>query len=172
MTLMGVVVGTLGTILATQLHDRSQWTRALSVRWDERRIDAYAQFARALKEAQQVSYRLSAQDRPSLRAPAIDRDEGLALLSQAYIEHTKAWENVLLLGDAATVTAARGWRAAVEQLELSARGRPSEGFEWDSAVERMNEGRDRFYDAARASLAVQGGPIAQAAWLALRRDAA
>lgn len=170
--LIGVAIGTLGTILATQLRDRAQWTRAQSVRWDERRIDAYAQYARALKDVHQISLRLVAPDRPESRATPIDREAGLTMLAQAYSEQTKAWEAVLLLGDAATVTAAREWRKAVEQLELTARGRRLDGFEWDPALQRVNAGRDGFYEAARAGLAVRGGPVSQTPWLAPGRDTA
>jgi len=45
--LIGVAVGTVGTIVATGLADRSRWRRRQSVRWDERRLDAYVAFARA-----------------------------------------------------------------------------------------------------------------------------
>lgn len=169
-TLIGVVIGTLGTILATQLGDRARWRRTQSVRWDERRVDAYAEYARALKEVHLLATRLTAASRPSSHTHPIDPDAGLTLLAAADAERTKAWERVLLFGDAATVTAAREWRNAVLQLELFARGRSPADFEWIPAVQRADEGRDRFYEAARASLAVGGGTVAQAPWLAHRQD--
>lgn len=168
--LIGVVVGTLGTILATQLSDRARWRRAQSVRWDDRRVDAYAEYARALKEVHLLATRLTAPSRPSSHAHAIDPDAGLVLLAAADAERTKAWERVLLLGDAATVAAAREWRHAVLQLELSARGRSPADFEWVPAVRRADQGRDRFYEAARASLAVGGGAVAQVPWLEQRQE--
>jgi hypothetical protein len=51
----------------------------------------------------------------------IDRVTGLEMLAQADADRTKLWEAVLLLGDAATVAAAREWKMAVGQLELFAR---------------------------------------------------
>ncbi|QQM46385.1 hypothetical protein [Streptomyces liliifuscus] len=72
---------------------------------------------------------------------------------------------MLLLGDADTVAAAREWRWAVLQLERAARGIASDDFDWVAAVRRADEGRDRFYTAARASLTVGGGDVAQARWL-------
>lgn len=168
--LIGVVIGTLGTILATGLTDRSRWVRAQSVRWDERRIDAYAEHARALKEVHTLALRIAAADRGASNAHPIDRDAGLALLAQADAERSKAWEKVLLLGDANSVAAAREWRDAVWALALAARGRATEGFDWAPAMRRADENRDRFYEAARASLAVGGGTVAQSAWLAQRRS--
>ena len=100
--LLGVLVGTIGTIVATSLADRSRWRRNQTVRWDERRLDAYVEFARALKEAHTIASRAT--------GGYLDRDVALAELAEADFRHTLAWENVLLLGDAPTVTAARAWR--------------------------------------------------------------
>jgi hypothetical protein len=158
--LIGVAVGTLGTILATSVSDRSKWTRAQAVRWDERRVDAYATFARAVKEMHLVAMRLT-------RSAATDPAD-LHELNEADNECSKAWEGVLLLGDAGTVDAAREWRESVYQLVSAARGRASADFDRDTALHRADEGRDRFYAAARTSLAV-GGAVAQAPWLIQRR---
>lgn len=159
--LIGVAVGTLGTILATSVSDRSKWTRAQAVRWDERRVDAYATFARTVKEMHLVAMRLT-------RSPATEPAD-LHELNEADNECSKAWEGVLLLGDAGTVDAARDWREAAYQLVSAARGRASADFDRDSALYRADEGRDRFYAAARTSLAVGGGAVAQAPWLTQRR---
>jgi hypothetical protein len=162
--LIGVAVGTLGTILATSVSERTKWTRAQAVRWDERRVDAYATFARAVKEMHLVAMRLT---RPSPNEPA-DREADLHLLNEADNECSKAWEGLLLLGDAPTVDAGRNWREAAYQLVSAARGRAGEHFDREAAVHGIDEGRDRFYAAARTSLAV-GGPVAQAHWLTQRR---
>ncbi|MFJ5779556.1 hypothetical protein [Streptomyces sp. NPDC093094] len=167
--LMGVVVGVLGTLLTSRLNDKAQWTRTLSVRWDERRLDAYSEFGRALKEVHILAHRITAQSRPGSRAHAIDRSTGLELMAQADAQRTKAWEGVLLLGDADTVAAAREWRWSVQQLERAARGIAGDGFDWEAAVRRADEDRDRFYVAARAGLTVAGGDVAQARWLTDRQ---
>jgi hypothetical protein len=164
--LLGVVVGTAGTIIATTIGDRSRWRRTQSVRWDERRLTAYMEFAKAIKEVHQLTFRLAAPRLPRTRAIPIDPEAGLELLTQAKVGHTKAWEAVLLLGDATTITAARRWRDAVDELELIARGLADDGVSWASAVHTVNEARDKFYLAARAGLAVGSGAVAQAEWLA------
>ncbi|MEU1164705.1 hypothetical protein ABZ372_30715 [Streptomyces sp. NPDC005921] len=167
--LIGVIVGVLGTLLTTRLNERAQWERALSVRWDARRLDAYSEFGRALKEVHLLAHRLTASSRPSSRAHPIDRAAGLELIAQADAQRTKAWEGVLLLGDADTVAAARDWRWAVLQLERGARGIADDDFDWTAAVRRADERRDRFYVAARASLTVGSGDVAQARWLVDRQ---
>ena len=73
------------------------------------------------------------------------------------------------MGDAATVDVAREWRAAVRKLELIARGVVAESEQWDAAVQQADDARDQFYVAARASLVVGGGNVAQSPWLASRK---
>jgi hypothetical protein len=160
--LLGVVVGTAGTIVATTIGDRSRWRRTQSVRWDERRLTSYMDFAKAIKDVHQLTFRLVAARLPQTGAIPIDPAEGLELLTQAKLAHTKAWEAVLLLGDSATVGAGRQWREAVGRLELIARGLAGDDVSWASAVRAVDEARDKFYLAARAGLAVGSGAVAQA----------
>ncbi len=164
--LIGVLVGTLGTILATTLTDRTRWRRTLSVRWDERRLDAYVEYGSAVKEIHALLFRITAEDRPGSLAHRIDRDAGLASLAEADAARTKAWEKVLMLGDPAAVAAARDWREAVRKLEFFALGVTTDWERWDGAVRDVDDARDRFYVAARASLTVGGGSVAQSPWLA------
>jgi len=168
--LIGVAVGALATILATSFTDRSRWRRSQSVRWDERRLDAYADYAQAIKEIHLLAFRLSATRRGSSRSQPIDRETGMDLLAQADLHRSKMWESVLLLGDAATVEAARLWHEAVRRLVRLASERtndPShEGSEdlsddWRAAVQLVDNTRDLFYIAARQNLLVEGGLVAQ-----------
>ncbi|WP_433457637.1 hypothetical protein [Micromonospora sp. CA-248212] len=81
--LLGVLVGTLGTILATTLTDRARWRRSQSTRWDERRLDAYVDYAHALKESYAVALRMTADLRPESHSHPIDREGGLARLAES-----------------------------------------------------------------------------------------
>ena len=139
------------------------------MRWDERRLDAYVEYAAAVKEIHALLFRLTAVHRPGSLAHPIDKEAGVALLAQAEATRTMTWEKVFMLGDAATVDAAREWRAAVRKLELFARGVVAEWEQWDAAVQQADDARDQFYVAARASLVVGGGNVAQSPWLASRK---
>lgn len=119
--LLGVLVGTIGTMVATTVTERARWRRSQNVRWDERRLDAYADFTRAVKEVHLVSLGMLSGHRPGSRTPTLDREDGLARLAEADVRHTLTWEAVLLLGDATTVRAASTWRHAVRNLEQAAR---------------------------------------------------
>lgn len=163
--LIGVVIGVLGTILATTTADRARWKRDQSVRWDERRLDAYREYARAIKEIHTTALRLTAG--PASLSQPIERKEGLRLLEQANDNRTKIWETMLLLGDEATVSAAREWRYAVRQLEDLARKSTNEHDEtvrWP-LVDHANQARDNYYAIARKTLDIRGGSVEQAPWL-------
>jgi hypothetical protein len=165
--LIGVAVGILGTIFATTVTDRARWQRDQSVRWDERRLDAYAEYARVIKEIHTLALGLTAARMSLNWGRPIDREVGLTLLDQAEDNRTKTWEVVLLLGDSATVASAREWRNSVGKLVSFARD-PSDddkSAEWLLAVRATDEARDRFYEAARHSVNVRGGSVAQAKWL-------
>jgi hypothetical protein len=163
--LVGVVLGALATIVATSVNDKSRWKRAQSVRWDERRLEAYTEYARAIKDVYTAAARLATERIPVLSAAPVGRESGLELLAEATAQRTKAWETVLLLGDAPTVRAARDWREAIWQLERIATDSALGSSEWEQSIGAVDRARDSFYAAARGSLAVVGGSVAQASWL-------
>ncbi|MGW0213900.1 hypothetical protein ACWDXH_05880 [Micromonospora chokoriensis] len=163
--LLGVLVGTLGTILATSLADRARWRRSQSVRWDERRLDAYVEYAHALKESHMVALRMTADLRPGSHSHPIDRDDGLVRLAESDARRTIVWENLLLLGDEPTVVAAAGWRDAIWQVERLARGVTEAPSDISPLLIQINDARDGYYRAARRSLGVRGGSVEQSAAL-------
>ncbi|MFF0468608.1 hypothetical protein ACFYPX_14395 [Micromonospora zamorensis] len=163
--LLGVLVGTLGTILATSLADRARWRRSQSVRWDERRLDAYVDYAHALKESHAVALRMTADLRPGSHSHPIEREDGLARLATSDARRTLVWENLLLLGDEPTVVAAANWRDAIWQVERLARGIVEAPPDVAEMLSRVNEARDGYYRAARRSLGVRGGSVEQSAAL-------
>jgi hypothetical protein len=48
-TLVGVLIGAAATYGATSLTERARWRRAQAVRWDEKKVNAYAEYANAVK---------------------------------------------------------------------------------------------------------------------------
>jgi hypothetical protein len=110
--------------------------------------------------------RVIAAHHPRISAQPIDQPTGVKMLTRADANRTRAWESMLLLGDARTIAAARLWRSAVRKVELLARDCDGHNDGWEAqvmaAVREVNEARDRFYLAARQSLAIGGEPEAQA----------
>jgi hypothetical protein len=166
--ILGVLVGALGTLLVTSLTDRARWRRDQAVRWDTRRLDAYVAYAATVKEIHALALRVSAPYRRYSKSRPIDREQGLELLAEANARRTKAWEAMLLLGDEITVTAARAWQDAVGAEENLCSGDSIDETEWQSAVEAVDQARDLFYLAARESLGVHGGSVAQSPFLRAR----
>jgi hypothetical protein len=170
--IFGVIVGALGTLLVTSLTDRARWRRDQTIRWDTRRLDAYVAYAATVKEIHTLTFRISAPRRRSSNSRPIDREQGLELLAEANVQRTKAWEAVLLLGDESTVMAARAWQNAVYVEQDLCSNDSIDEMEWESAVDTVNQARDRFYVAARESLGVHGGSVAQSNFLQVRAQAA
>lgn len=49
-TLLAVALGAVLSMAATMVVEKARWRREQSVRWDERRLSAYAEYAHAVKE--------------------------------------------------------------------------------------------------------------------------
>lgn len=160
-------MGIVGTIIATFISDRGRWKRDQVSRWDVRRLDAYSEYAKAVKDIHALTFRLTAHRMSVNKNSPMDRGTGLELIAQAELVRTKTWEAVLLLGDELTVAAARQWWYAVARLTDFAYdpSEKDESSEWLTSVRAADELRDRFYATARQSLGVRGGSVAQAPWL-------
>jgi hypothetical protein len=166
--ILGVIVGALGTLLVTNFTDKARWRRDQAVRWDTRRLDAYVALAAIVKEIHAVALRVSAPHRRYSKSRPIDREQAIELLDEANARRTKAWESILLLGDEATVAAARVWQDAVGAEEYLCTSDSIDETEWQSAVEAVDQARDSFYLAARENLGVHGGSVAQSPFLRAR----
>lgn len=122
LVLAGVVIGALASYLTTAATERARWRRALDSRWDDRRVEAYASYAQAVKEIISVSSRIVAGLGIAVNPqPLTPTEENLELLASAGAKRALAWEAVLLLGHPETVMAARSWHEAVWRLEGFAR---------------------------------------------------
>ena len=80
-TLVGVIFGALATILATTYAERSQWKRNQAVRWDAKRLEAYAQYAETIRNLHLIATRMSAPMRPGSRSQPLDPAVGEELIS-------------------------------------------------------------------------------------------
>lgn len=156
--LIGVIVG----IVATSWADKARWSRLQAIRWDERRVDAYAEYAKAIKRTHYTALRIVRPDRSDNLTKPLDRQTALEMLTQAEDQRTEAWELILLLADTATAHAGLRWHAAVRREAEFARSRPrdAESDDWIALVKDVDRARDLFYEAARHNLSVGGGRVA------------
>lgn len=134
------------------------WRRERSSRWDDRRAQAYADYAYAVKNVYVQCRRAD-----SLRRQGADTrpayEQALTELERLTDERTAKWEAVLLLGDPATIEAGRIWHRRVWQVELFARGTRTDAEHLESLLDTVISDRDRFYDAARHDLGITSGDI-------------
>jgi hypothetical protein len=155
------VVGTLATNLVTHLITvKGQYRR----RWDERRMEIYAEYARSVKRITFLSARVAAARGLPYELAPLDPDEGLPALAAAEEERAARWEPVLLLGDTDVVKAARAWHHEAWHMVEFANGRFTDVAEWNKTIDAMDNARAAFYRVARRDLAVGKGDIPPQAW--------
>ncbi|MFE6766763.1 hypothetical protein [Streptomyces sp. NPDC057689] len=156
--LAGVALGALTSFLVTSANERTRWRRQQSVRWDEHRLTAYADYAHAVKELA-ARYQMLAAGRGLTTGPVpMDATpEFIAEVSQLEARRSALSETLGLLGDTEANTASKNVDQCLWRLEGLARGvDPSAGQDWGEAYLRFRQARDRYVEHARASLGVPG----------------
>jgi hypothetical protein len=153
-TLLGVFLGAAATYSVTSLTERTRWRRLQDSRWDDRRLNAYVEYANAVKKCMQLSYRMAASLGMPSNGQPLDVAEGLPMLAAAEADRAVKWENVLLLGNGAVIEAGRRWHELSWKLEWFIRGKLNGDEEFKSSYEAANDARTTFYDRARRDLGI------------------
>ncbi|MEU5402871.1 hypothetical protein ABZ348_26645 [Streptomyces sp. NPDC005963] len=164
--LVGVALGAAASFLVSSLNERSRWRREQSVRWDERRLDAYGEYIHAVKELA-GRYQGIAAGRGLVTGPSpLDpTPEVLAELGVAETRRSALGETCELLGDTETNTASKTLNHCLWRLEHLARGVPTEAEQgWDQAYAEFRVAQKRYVECARASLGVTGPVGRDVAW--------
>jgi hypothetical protein len=154
--LIGVLVGALASFAATSVAERARWRRTQAVRWDDRRLTAYVEYAHAVKKVISLSVRLAAHRGVHSDIDRLAPEEGMPALAAAEEERTMKWEAVLLLGTDRTVVAARAWHESVFILQRFAAGEPVEST-WADAVKAVSRARQAFYESAKRDIGIAVG---------------
>jgi hypothetical protein len=115
-TLIAAGVGALAAYLAGAATERTRWRRERSGRWDDRRAQAYAEYAHAVKDVYVQCMRAYGLRGKRAVARAAYR-EALTELERLTDDRTAKWEAVLLLGDPEAIKAGRTWHRRVWQVE-------------------------------------------------------
>lgn len=158
-TLIGVIVGALASYLAATANDRTRWRREQLTRWDETRARVYAAYGTAVKAQYELCKRAAAARGLPTTSEPIEIGEGTEALARIEAKRAAKFEQVLLMGSPAVVTAARTWHRAVWDLELFARGVQEDLVAWRAVDDATTEARTAYYNAARADLGVISGPL-------------
>src|SRR5690242_17412072 len=107
--LIGVVIGALGSYLAVVRGDQARFRREQAARWEERRLAVYTDYARTLKQAVTLTYRVAAHLGNDPHPHPLSPEEAAPLLAEAGLARDPAGEALLLLGSTAVVEKARVW---------------------------------------------------------------
>ena len=137
-TLLGVTIGALASFVTTRLVDRSRWQREEALRWDTKRLESYGEFASALREFITIGYRITAGLGLPASAQPLDTTTGLPALATTGGEVSVKWEQVLMLGAPAVITAAHEWRNGAICLEKFALGLRKDAAEYAEAIQDLS----------------------------------
>lgn len=154
--LIGVVIGALGSYLATSRMENARWRREQRVRWDAERRKAYSEYAHSVNRLTTQHGRIAAARGIKNNFMPTELDGALSRLVEFASDRGTAWEAVLLMGNQATIEAGRRWHAAVFRLEPFSRGVTLDSDEWSERYFRAGEARDGFYEQARRDLGIYG----------------
>ncbi|MFD5336784.1 hypothetical protein [Streptomyces hawaiiensis] len=163
-TLLGVALGAILSMATTMIVEKARWHREQSVRWDERRLSAYAEYAHVVKDLAHRYRRIAVAKGIAVSgaAPLEPTDEVLAEVAEAEVQRSALAETVWLLGDAKTNTAAVRLNHCLWHLEWLARELPTrEQGGWDQAYKDFRQARQHFLELARTGLGVRGARIAE-----------
>ncbi|MFG2503344.1 hypothetical protein ACGFSB_34690 [Streptomyces sp. NPDC048441] len=155
--LIGVIVGALGSYLAITRGDRARFEREQAARWEERRLTVYTDYARVLKQAVTLAYRVSAHFGNDPHPHPLSPDEAAPQLARAADARDPAGEALLMLGTPDVVERARVWVVTVIEMEHFLREGTRDPDAWSGLLERQRTSREGYYAAVRRDLALPPG---------------
>jgi hypothetical protein len=157
-TLIGVLLGAATSYFVTALTERANWRRRQVVRWDERRLAAYADYSNAVREKVLITSRIAATRGLNSNPEPLTADgAGFSLLDKAEARRAVLIETVRLLGDPKTMEAVHKLNRCVWHLEWIIRGHvAATALQWEQAFDAYAKARDEFIQCGRDSLRVPG----------------
>ena len=156
--LIGVIVGAGLSFTSTTVTERGRWRRSQAVRWDERKLAAYAEFGNVVKDMVLLANRIAAGIGLNQHTQPLGRDEkSLAALAEAAARVSLLSETVRLLADEDTIAASRAMKQRAWRLEWFARGKlDGTPQDWAAAFAEYRDARDEYL--SRAGRASRSGP--------------
>ena len=159
--LIGVVIGALGSYLGVVRGDRVRFRHEQMARWEERKLAAYADYARALKKSVTLTYQAAAFFGNDAHPHPLPPQEASQLLAEATLARDPAWETVLLLGTPEVAERARTWVLTLIEMEQFVRRETRDPAAWETLLEQQRAGRDGYYTAVRKDLSLPQGHSAR-----------
>ncbi|MFF5404317.1 hypothetical protein ACFY8K_18275 [Streptomyces misionensis] len=158
--LIGVVIGALGSYWASARGDRARFRREQAARWDERRLTAYSEYARALKKSVTLAFRIAAHLGNDPHPHPLSPEEAASAVAAATDARDPAGEALLMLGARDVVEKARQWVVVVMEMEAFLREGTHDPDAWSGMLARQRAAREGYYAAVRRDLALPPGHAA------------
>ncbi|MFI9720771.1 hypothetical protein ACIHFE_14105 [Streptomyces sp. NPDC052396] len=151
-----MLLGGLTTHLTNALSERSRKRHELLTRWDEKKLDAYANYVDRMRASIFLAVELY-EHREGLRQSRRGEPEIRADMAEAGHVRGRAFERVMLLGGDGVVEAAHELNAAALDVDWQAMGKTTGTLEeWRQRNRATFRAINTFHDAARADLGVHG----------------
>lgn len=155
-TILAVILGGLTTWVTNHFSERSRRKEEFRTRWDEKKLDAYADYigtVRATIHADVLLYEV----REGMRTMARSERELAEDRTAAGIAQSLAFERVMLLAGDAVVDTAHAVQEATAAIGWQARGVVDGTLtEWRALNTAAFDAINRFHERARADLGVSG----------------
>ncbi|MFF3640668.1 hypothetical protein [Streptomyces sp. NPDC002564] len=156
-TLVGVIVGALGSYAAITRGDRMRFRREQAARWEERRLAVYTEYARVLRQTVSLTYRVAAHLGNDPHPHPLTPAQAVPHFTEAAEARDPAGEALLMLGAPEVVDAARTWVLLVIGMERFLRADTHDPEAWAALLERQRAARETYYAAVRRDLALPPG---------------
>lgn len=155
-TIGAVVIGAMSTHVTNYLRERSKNRYQLLTRWDDRKVEAYAEYVDAAKMRIASAVRLY-EAREGLRdehKPEVDLREDLGDASRRW---GSAFERVMLLGGDDAIEAGHQLNTVLAEIDWQATGRITGSLsDWRERHRNAFRLINAFHEAARDDLGIRG----------------
>ncbi|MFF1906835.1 hypothetical protein [Kitasatospora sp. NPDC058218] len=155
-TIAAVVLGGLTTYLTNSLMERSRRKDGLRLRWDEKKLDAYADYVGQVRTTIHISVLLYEVREEIRQMPRTEHELSMEL-TEAGGDQAKAFERVMLLAGDEVIEAAHAIQETLAAIGWQARGMVDGTLaDWRALHTEAFKAINRFHEAARADLGVGG----------------
>ncbi|MDT3395250.1 hypothetical protein RKE29_01055 [Streptomyces sp. B1866] len=155
-TVAAVLLGAVTTHVTNHLMERNRTRYQLLTRWDDRKLDAYANYIDQVRSGVYAAVHLYEQ-REGIRDSGRSDQELVAELAETARVRGRAFERVLLLGGDDAVEAAHELNVRIMEVDWQAKGETTGTLdEWRERHRAVFGAINAFYDEVRADLGVSG----------------
>ncbi|OLZ70932.1 hypothetical protein AV521_13100 [Streptomyces sp. IMTB 2501] len=145
-TLVGVLVGALTSYLSVTVAERTRHRRSMATRWDERKLNAYVEYATCVKEVVGVAKSARRAEEGSEA-----HKEFMAAMEEGELRRSALFETLMLLAAPPAIEAAHVINVALwERLDRARRHDPPSVADVDEFHELLNT----YHDRAREDLGI------------------